>query len=260
MKQLLKLLLGAMLILSCAPQVQLVTLQTAHQNLKSDDLVYQDSLIKITYDFYSPNGTVGFTLVNISKKPIFIDWKNSLYITSSEKRISYWNDEAKLNGSIQSTSVDWTSWLSTSSASVNASIKQEQRISFLPPATEIKINKFRISNGTSLMLNEASDTIYDHNSWNKTKKQVAIKVHKYNLENSPLKFRNYLTLSLTEDFKQPIYYDFEFWASEIREMDVRQLVGNSLYRTYMFSYFNGSKYHPYKQADRFFIIPRNKIK
>lgn len=245
--------LTLLLLISCTPQMQLVTVKSTNQTIEDNNLVFQDSLVKITYDFYSPNGTLKFQIQNKYNKPIFIDWKNSMYIVASNQRFSYWNDESNFSGKTYETNVEWTSWLSNASGSIKGKMSKEERISFLPPATAIQASKFHVANGIKFNMNGESEITYDKNNWRKTKKQVKITHSKFNIENTPLQFRNYIAISLEEDFKQPIYYDFEFWISEIQEMSAKQLVGHSLFKTYMNAIVSGSKFHPYKKSNFFFI-------
>jgi hypothetical protein len=233
--------------------MQLVTLKSSTKLLTDNNLVYSDSLVRITYNFYSPNGQLKFRIFNNYSKPIYIDWKNSMYIASSNNRQSYWSDKSTFKGSTQATDIAWTSWLSTNSGTIQGDIMKPERITFLPPGTEVEVSKYHISNGEKLEMPIKNETLKEKINWKKSEKLVEIKHTSFDIDNTPLNFRNYLTISLSEDVKEPIHYDFGFWISELQEMNAKQLVGDFLYQTNMDSVDMNSNYHPYKMPNRFFI-------
>jgi len=253
MKLLFSLAFVSIILISCVPQVQLITVKSTNKALINNDLVYQDSLVKISYYLYSPNGILLFRIRNCSAKPIFIDWKNSMYIVSNDKRYSYWNDESNIVEHVHGANIQWTSWISTTNGTIQGQIKKPERITFLPPSTEIEISKYAISDGKMFNMNGTTEIITEKNNWKKTKKPATILHCSYDIKNTPLNFRNYITVSLTEDFKQPNYYDFGFWISDIHKMNIKQLVGDFFYIANMDSTQINSKYHPYKSPNRFFI-------
>lgn len=246
----------SIILISCTPQVQLITVKSTNQALNPDNLVYQDSLVKITYYLYSSNGILRFRIRNCSTKPIFIDWKNSMYIVSTDKRYSYWTDESNIVGHVQGTNIQWTSWISTTNGTIQGQVKKPERITFLPPSTEIEISKYAISDGKMFDMDGTTEIITEKNNWKKTKNPAKITHCSYDIKNTPLNFRNFITISLTEDFKQPNYYDFGFWISDIHKMDVKQLVGDFFYIENMDSTQINSKYHPYKLPNRFYIFDK----
>lgn len=241
------------LVVSCTHQMQLITLKPSTKLLTDDNFEFRDSLVHISYNFYSPNGKLTFRIHNASTRPIYIDWKNSMYIASVDNRQSYWTDESTFNGSSRSTEIEWISGLSTSSGSVKGKWSKPDRITFLPPDTEITVSKYQVSNVKKLTMPVNSEIITDKINWKKSDEPAIIKRGVFDIDNSPIKFRNYITVSLSEDLKEPIHYDFGFWAAEVLEMEGKQMVGDFLYLTNMDSTSMKSKYHPYKQSNRFFI-------
>lgn len=251
MKQLMVISIMLITVVSCVPQIQLVTLKATDPELEKNNFVYQDSLITVAYDFYSPNGVIKFTIYNNYSSPVFIDWKNSLFIAAADKKYAYWYDQSTFSGTTQELKVEWTSWLSTSSGTLTGKIKRDDRITFLPPKTEVVASKFKLSNGSKYEVAGNRNIIKEKNNWKEVNKPVEISQYEYTMDNSPLNFRNYITISTTEDFKDPKYYDFGFWIAEIWEMNARQLVGDFLYVTNLEPTQADS--HPYKRVDRFYV-------
>lgn len=245
--------LGALMILStsCVPQTQLITLTANNNTLNSNNFVYRDSLVTITYDFYSRNGLMRFQIYNNCSHPIYIDWQKSGYITSDDKKNSYWTDKAKLtadaNGEGENGGI---------SATIKGTIQKEEKTSFLPPKTKVEVGKFSIAGLKPFPPGKNKEIVMEKKSWRKANKDIAITQYNYTKEDSPLSFRNYLVISTTEDFHNPVYYDFGFWISKIEDMNAKQLVGDKLYMTYSDKWQPGSKYHPYKKPNRFFLFEK----
>jgi hypothetical protein len=231
------LILASALILSCTPQAQLFTLQSSDPDLNKNNFLYKDSLITITYNFYSLNGTMRFTIHNNHDKPVFINWKNSMLITPQNKTLAYWIDKAQIEGQ--------------AGDNLSGSINKSSSIGFMPPGTDLEMSEFTIGNG--IIYSKTGTTVETEPiNWKKTPKAAEIIHAEYDYVNTPLKFRNYLVIDTSEEFKNPIYYDFEFWLSDIHEMDLRQLVGSFFFSDSFSQTQMDSPYHPYKSPNRFF--------
>lgn len=227
-------------LISCTPQMQLVTLESEVIDIDKEGLVYQDSIIKLSYDFYSPSGVMSFQIVNNFEEPIYIDWKNSIYIRNNKERIPYWADESELAANLNA-------------GSIHGNIIKRERISFLPPNTELYMARFILASEFFDMNN--SEVSMENKTWRESNKKIKVYHSSYNEENTPLDFRNFITISLTEDFADPIYYDFRFWISDLIQANAKQIIGDHFYLTYMDSISNPN-FHPYKLKNRFFIIEK----
>lgn len=249
--------LAITLLISCTPSMQMIYLESSFEFDDKKGLIYSDSLVRITYDFYSRNGKVNFRIYNASKNPIYIDWKNSAYITSQSEHQNYWTDVATFNGTIRESEVELTSWLSSSAGTVNGKLRKPERITFLPPGTEISVSKFQLANGNKIRMSADSviqEECINWKPWKDCTKMTKIKRSEFNASNTPLSVRNYLTVSQTEDFVNPIHYDFDFWVSSILEMNAKQLVGSEMFLSNLDS-TRSDNFHPYKTSRGFFILP-----
>ncbi len=238
---------------ACVPSMQLVSLESYSTSKIDKNFEYKDSLVHISYNFYSPNGNMRFRIYNVSNKPIYIDWKNTLYISSAESRKSYWNDESVYVGTFTSIDLQWTSWLNTNSGVSQGVVNKPERITFLPPNTGVEVSKYSVYDSQKITMSNNNLVTNDTINWKKSKKTVKITKSIYDLQSTPFTFRNYISIAKTEDFKEPMYYDFSFFVSQVWNINARQLVGDFLYKTYMDSTAVSSKHHPYKQVNRFFI-------
>ena len=251
MKHLFYLAVLLIIAMSCVPQTQLITLTSDNDTLNANNFVYSDSLITVSFNFYSRNGLMWFGIYNNSSHPVYIDWQKSGYITSNGKKYNYWTDKAEINANVSGNVSE-----NSVSADINGIIQKDERVSFLPPKTKTEVKKFSVSGGKTFLPGTNKEVVMEKNNWKKSTKITALTQYNYTKEDTPFSFRNYLVVSATENFHDAVYYDFGFWISRILDMNARQLVGDKLYVTYGDQTQPGSKYHPYKRPDRFFIFEK----
>lgn len=248
-----------LLFISCAgPRMQIVSLNCNNMNRQDTLWIKRDSIIKIGYYFYGKNCSTNFILTNISNKPVFFDKKNS-FISYRNNQYDFWRDVSQVKGSLTIKQYRTLSWQTNNP--INEQITRTNRIDMIAPrstlifepALDIRDSLFNLS---SYKLK--SDTV-DAN-WTKGKKTIIQSVD-FTEQTSPLSFRYFISLSHTEDFKEPLYYDFTFWASNIMDMDARQGVKYDFPYDYATGIYDlndktGRRYHhPYKKAWRFYLTP-----
>lgn len=231
---------------------QLVTLESSNEDLMANNMIFKDSLITISYDFYSPSGLIEYTIRNNYEKPVYIDWKNSMIIKSDQGQFVYWKDVSTLNGKTSGYEVQWNSWLSTNRGSLKGTISTPERITILPPNMEVTVSKYVISNNQFETETEEAQVSEHETNYYDTDKKQEVRIYEYDKEETPTTFRVYLTMALSEDFDEPLYYDFDFWISEIMEMSGKQLVGSDKPEHPKHTPDNPD-YHPYREKNRFFI-------
>lgn len=240
-------------LVSCVKQWQLASLESNKLALENNQMIYTDSLVEITYDFYSNNAIMDFIIYNHSEVPVYIDWKNSFFIVNNES-FPYWEDRTI----VQSTSSSQTrpsiwnsSVLNTWGYQIEESYR-ENRVSMIPPHTKLQRMRFKV-NSRNYITAFLKDTLEVKKSWIDGKRLTTVIHGEFTEEDSPLKFRNFLTLGTSEDFDQPIHYDFHFWIAELDEMDSRQIEGDWQVENYPAGFETPTKYRPYKSPHRFII-------
>lgn len=190
---------------------------TLNSDLKIDNahqFIHENDTLKIKYWFAGKNCPVQIEVFNKIKTPIYIDWKKSALIIN-ENRFSYWKDESIINTSSEGYDIYWTKQVSTSRSQTEGTIFRNERISFIPSQSSVTVSPFQLkSDFFHLPKTDKNNKMQlDASSTN------AIK-YSYSKENSPLQFRSYLTISITEDFNSPITLDNQFWVSEIMQSTV----------------------------------------
>ncbi len=247
MKAYLLLIAGALLLGSCTPQAQLITLRGSNVKPATDGLMLDNDTLTLRYSFYSERGVMKLTLYNKLPVPLYIDWKKSAFIVGKTK-LDYWYDVASVNLTGSS-----YRYYRSANTTLSGTISKDDQVGFIPPRTELVKQEFVIVPGGELSLSgqpalkQASPTFYGANP----KKLINIQEYSYLPDQSPLTFRNFLTLSTQRDFQREFYLDTSFWASDVRVMPRTQLEGDIVTAS---DGSNGATQHPYKSPDAFYVI------
>lgn len=271
MKRIIVILLLAFLITSCCKSyVQVFETKSVNLETKNEFYIFENDTLKITYSFWSRKGLMTFAILNKLTKPLYIDWKKSSYIDNSVK-LNYWVDMEKqktleyfgsyyYNGPLLK-----PGYAISNSAGISISTKvKAERITFIPPTSNYYRSQFYILPIDYFKLDTKTD--YKEVPRNdKQKKKTKVYKKSYSTENSPLIFRNFLTFSLTEDFKSEFYIDNDFYISEIKEMDKRHFEQYKFDETKKGKWFirdeNGNpiKFSDFKKESSFYLnIPPEK--
>lgn len=208
--------------------VQVFNTIGTNSKIENNLYAYENDTLKILYSFWSEKGLMSFAVYNKLDKPLYIDWKKSSYITNTNK-FNYWVDEEitrsmAVYGSyyyIGPSIMPGSAVSASSSASAGvSSTKKIERITFVPPKSNYYRSQFYILPIEYFKFDGIIESrVVPRNDKPNRKTKVLYK--SYLKDNSPLIFRNFLTFSLTEDFKNEFYIDNEFYICKIQEMDKR---------------------------------------
>ena len=235
--------------ISCSRTMMVVQTDSNIPSLKSQKPFYENDTISISYNFWEENGMVSFVISNKLNIPLYIDWKKSNFFAGNTS-LSYWRDEENIKGISVGNSYKYPQSSvyrgNTSSSSVNsATVSKPERITFLAPHSNYTFYKFSL---TSFMPNDNfpfSDSVID---------KKTIKVKHFGVSNTPLKMRNFITLSTHEKFDSEFYLDNQFWIKDIFEMDEKLFNGKDVgdSRTIKYTY-------PFSLPNSFFyvVLPDN---
>jgi len=229
MKALLKLLPLFLVLQSCSNYVQVFHIKSDNVPKKNDIYIYENDTLEISYSFWSKNGRMAFSIYNKLDIPIYVDWKKASFIANSNK-FNYWVEKEYISSvsnyntylfdpkNASKIFIPYQSnLLFYGNSSSNSTIIKEERITFIPPKSNYNRAQFKLypynvinlSNGGKQDTNLLKDKYIQH----------YILYSKYN---SPLIFRNFLSYSLSEDFKIEKYIDNEFFVDSIIEFNSKQ--------------------------------------
>jgi len=171
-------------------------------------LVFENDTIKVSYDFWDKRGAMRFSIYNKLNVPLYFDWKKSAFILNDEM-MSYWQDETNTVGSSTS-SASYLNGSVINGKSKSKSIRQE-RVAALPPHSLISSYKYSlVPVNTSLPIQE------------------------FTISDTPLRFRNYLAVSTSEQFDKAVFYiDNAFFVSSVEIIKASKVLswvsGNAFY-------------------------------
>lgn len=206
--------------------IQVFETKTTNTKIEKEFYVYETDTVKITYAFWAKKGIMSFAVFNKLDKPIYIDWKKSSYIDNSNK-LNYWINEERIKSTSYYGSYFYDGpllkpgYTISKGISVTATTKvKTERITFIPPKSNYYRSQFYLLPLTYYKLDIKTE-YKEVNRNNKPKKKTRVYEINYTKNTSSLVFRNFLTFSLTEDFKGKFYVDNEFYLSKIKEMDYK---------------------------------------
>jgi hypothetical protein len=263
-------LLGMILLASCGGQIRLTETESIGKDAVKNSVCENDD-IKISYDMWGENGIMYFSLYNKTDKPMYIDWKRSVFIYNDWKN-NYW---------VEKTTTE--SYLVPSGAGRNitysnkVSMVTAERVTFIPPKTYVSVpmtyvifNNINQVNTAKTGDNKVSVLITDNLKMDKTATKVKIpsttgkgNVEAYQktftTETTPARFRNFLTYSSNENFSTEKYIENEFIISKYTQMSTKNFFGKATKVKVTAKTF-GSKYNakvnvydsPYKNGSSFY--------
>lgn len=215
-------------LVSCTPKVQVVTLHSPNVILQDKAFVYETDSLRLQFNFQGENGVVRMNIYNKLEVPLYIDWKRSAFIKDTEK-FDYWVDEASFQGEYSGTSANRYRWYSYQSGSFSGTLRKEDRIAFIPPKTKLVQAKFVVAPGKAWRFSKEPTAVEQIDIpivATQVKKQSLVR-YEFSEANSPLKFRNYLTLSTDAQFRTEFHIDTPFYASKVENVDGRYLFGSA---------------------------------
>jgi hypothetical protein len=186
--------------------MQIVSLE--NEKIPRNDTMwdYKDPLVDIWFNFYTQNGSDWFIIYNKNTRPVFFDLKNSFVSVNNFKK-DFWSDVSQFNGNL--TFKQYKSVTLQTRNPISGSISRQDRIIMIPPNSTDGV-KTTVNLAKSMYGMDNYKCIADtvRANWSSAKKTTVIKTANFNNSNSPTKVRIFLTLSKTEDFRDPAYPDF----------------------------------------------------
>lgn len=240
------LILCVVALSACAPNAQLVTLRGNNVTPDPGGLMLDTDTLTLRYNFSGERGQMAVSVVNKLDRPLYIDWKRSAFIIGQDK-VDYWQDVANVDLSGSTLGSRYSRY---SISSINGTISKDNQVGFIPPKTRLDKRQFVVIPNGTLRLPGTPTVVQERDKWNPDrKKPLLIDVYNYEADQSPLQFRNYLTLSTDKDFKTEFVIDTKFWASDVRILPKDQLTGVTVQQ------YDGTYSYPgpFSKPDGFYI-------
>ena len=252
---------------SCQETSQLyVTKPVSNLKAEGRNYVFENDTVRIIYNFWGEKGKLSFNIYNKLDIPLFIDWKKSSFIRNGNK-IDYWNDieTTQSSGSYSGATISgnyvylptgkrYTLSSSAGQAYVTEIKTKPERITFIAPHSAYAYNKSPFT----LIDNYISDrdiNKWDYESQKKTYDSteiIRIYYKQFSINDAPLTFRNFLTLSTSEKTEHEFYIDNGFYLSMVYEMEKLNFLGRNMggtIDTYQYPWQDGKKFYRLKIPD-----------
>lgn len=235
------------LLASCAQEIQVITLRGSNVTPATEGLILDNDTLTLRYNFASERGRMAISIVNKLNQPLYVDWKRSSFIVGQNK-MGYWHDvsDVQLSGSGTSYSSLYSRY---TIGYLAGSISREDPVGFIPPQTKLEKQQFVVLPIGSVSVRGPFEIRQEKAKWIDRKKPVDVKTYAYDDNQSPLTFRNYLTLSTDKDFKTEFHIDTKFWASDVQVLPREQVFSRQVVR----SDYEYSLPVAFKQADAFYV-------
>jgi hypothetical protein len=213
MKKFLIIPIAALLLSSCG-KYQMNTLSSLNtkQNTTTGVFELENDSVKILYSFAGHNIPIEINIYNKLNEPVFVDWERSALIMG-DKSVTYADETIQINGVVSSTSTG--RYFRVSDAYVSGQITLPKNVAFVPPHTQINKTLSKISEHVISPINDSLFTkiklasFYDPRG-------IKAKLAKFNSDNSPLRFKSYLTLyTLNGNTPKFMVYQNDFYISQV---------------------------------------------
>lgn len=189
--------MATLLITSCS-KYQYSTLCSSLNTDEQGRYFVENNKIKVVYSFAGERGPVSIELLNNSEDGIYVDWSKSSIILN-QQNLPYWDENSTINVHTNYSEVV-----------TSGTLYKSKRIDFIPPHSKMQASTKLLSSDFFDLpgdIEKQKTELGGYNAW----------TFNFTEENSPLKFRSYLTLSTTESFKNPLILDNQFWVGEVIE-------------------------------------------
>jgi hypothetical protein len=210
-------------LLIAAISVSLASCSTYHMSVvNSADMtkdkstgkfVQENDSVKITYSFYGAHAPVSIQVFNKLDKPLYVDWDRSALIVNGQAE-SYAGKQITIQGNADAESYR-IGRLNFSSGNISAAASLPKDVTFVPPHSEISNTPIEIP-GFAFDYVQHIDANKQQASELQTADGGVIGVQTANFteQDTPLKFRSYLTLYTVDNATKSMTLVDEFYVSK----------------------------------------------
>ncbi len=228
------LVIAVAMLTSCSPFIQLIETESIGKDAVSKTGVCENDEIRINYDLWSEDGVTYFSAYNKTDKPMYIDWKRSVFIYNDWKNV-YWVEKSTTESFLVPTGTGKNISYERKTSTVVA-----ERYTFIPPKTYISVPMtYTIMSGFYSTTDDSKKTAkvlvtqsIKKNGGTKTsipsstgKGNTKAYEKSFNETNTISKFRNFITYASKEDFSDEKFIENEFYVSKITEMKAKNFNG-----------------------------------
>ncbi|NBC83178.1 MAG: hypothetical protein GVY19_07325 [Bacteroidetes bacterium] len=205
--------LSLILIATGCTKYQYVWLQSDLPQQNQQEFVNENDTLRIVYRYNGIDCPVKIDIYNKLSTPVYVDLSQSAIIIDNDI-LPLWNGNNRITGQIQGSGIEWTETYSEFSGDFQGGSQWYDAIRFIPPQARISVSGLHLTNQ---FLNEWTSVKPSKVKLATTTGSTTGKGFSYNKEDSPMRFRSYITYTIKNDYVHPRYVDDEFWVSETVE-------------------------------------------
>ncbi len=165
--------------------------------LDNGDFTQENDTVAITYCFYGENLPIEITIYNKLDQPLFLDWQQSAIIVE-DAVTSYYNKNILVKGEVNSNTYTYRDYLfphtnySNTFGNFAGQASVPEGVAFIPPKSMINSTPVTLDNFT---FDRIRNDVYSKGKFEGIDSNVKnVKILKFKEDESPLRFRSYLTL------------------------------------------------------------------
>ena len=177
----------------------------------SYQFVAENDTLWVQYNFNGYNGPVKISIYNKKSRPLYVNWEKSAIIIQG-KAFSYYLPDKQISGSTSSAELKWGNGISTQSGYVQALLKGQEGMDFIPPYSMIERSSLFILKG---FLNDIPEGRLKKNHVDGDNTLPSVRGIDFSREESPVIFRSYLTFSTSFEPLVEFNMEHSFYVSQI---------------------------------------------
>lgn len=244
--------IGCLFLESCSTYIKLVECEAIDSKMDgAKNVVYENDTFRVEYNIWGPGGIMYYRVYNKLSVPLYVNWFKSAYLK--------WDTKYNYTGNYRDV------------AFIPPHSYVENPVAYILLRDQSVASYVSTSGGNTVIenvdirndVNAAKEKV--DKTWKKSG-QTTIYSKTYNRSNTPLAFRNFITLSICENadectnLKNFIFIEHSFYVTKMTEMDTRQFNGKGT-QTKMYVK-RGNKMvrmnsinwaYPYRSGNRFYI-------
>ncbi|SHG77405.1 lipoprotein [Pedobacter caeni] len=217
-------LFGAIALLSSCSRYYVSTLESSNTKKKeaTGEFLFENDTLSITYNFHGVNAPISIEFYNKLNEPLYVNWQKSALI-EGDRATSYLGKQIPFKANLSGSSVNVFPQgnLETSSydATIYGTATLPEEISFIPPRSRITKIPLKLA---QINYKSIADTLYQKTYIDLNNREgIWAKQASFNLQNSPLNFKSYLSFyTLKGNEQQNFSLGQDFYISNLVKMGV----------------------------------------
>lgn len=221
MKYICTLLSCIFLLSSCASTYFYSTIKSLNDDTfqtEDGDFITENDSLLVAYWFNGRNAPIYINVYNKSETPLYVDWTKSSIIVD-DVASSYNNNVYNMSKQPEE-NTHQNIYVDGGNVSINSYtdyIVKPENISFIPPHSRVTFNTMHLAN---FEYSNLSDKYFKNARLASRDGEVyKVKLLTFSEENTPLRFRSYLTLYKKQDSPFPIEHEF-YISNLIKTKDI----------------------------------------